>query len=115
MHPLDDAGTIVTLRSGESFFAAKTWVTPRRIDAILALVAFECLAGVVLLLSSGRSGFVAPWCLFLASGGFLLLATRAALAPGAQRTVAIALLLSFVSHLATLGWVVGLAPFTKMG
>ncbi len=78
-------------------------ITPGLIDAILVGIGIESglLAAGLVRRSAGR--WIAPLLLFLASGAFLMLALRAALADAAHIWIAAALLGSLVSHLATLG------------
>lgn len=92
-------------RSGESIREShKVKVTPRSVDAILALVALELVGIGALLVRSSAADLLAPWALYLASGAFLLLALRAALSGAEAHAIALALLMSFLSHGALLMW-----------
>jgi hypothetical protein len=77
-------------------------ITPALVDAIVAAVALE-FAALALLLAHGRAAhLVMPLFLYLASGAFLLLALRAALAEAAPVWIAGALLGSLGAHLLSL-------------
>lgn len=77
-------------------------ITPGLIDAILVGIGIESgLLAAGLVRRSARR-WIAPLLLFLASGAFLMLALRAALADAGPVWIAASLLGSLVSHLATL-------------
>lgn len=78
--------------------------SPTLIDGVIAFATIEFVTLAVLLAKSGKTRWIAPLAMFLGSGGFLLIALRLAIEPGASRAVAPALLFSFVAHVGLLIW-----------
>lgn len=76
-------------------------VTPGLVDAIVAVVGLEIAGLAGLLLHARATRWIAPLCLHLAAGAFLLLALRASLA-GDGAWVAPALLASGAAHASAL-------------
>ena len=77
-------------------------ITPGLIDAILVGIGIESGLLVAGLFRISARRWIAPLLLFLASGAFLMLSLRAALADADSAWIAATLLGSLVTHLATL-------------
>lgn len=77
-------------------------ITPGWIDAILVGVAIELGALSMMLARASAARWIGPLLLYLASGAFLLIALRVALAGSDPAWIALALLASLLAHGASL-------------